>query len=109
MTCEREHERAIRVGDDFQSINYGPVAVDAEEWSLFIRTADGERLELRLGEAAMYELWTEVQGRPWPDRHEEHETQRTLRHEIVDRVNGMDVGGLREVLDVIEAIERGER
>lgn len=101
-------ERVIRVRDDRRSLNYGEARTDREAWSLFVGTQDGERLELLLGEAAMYELWTEVQGRPWPDATHQTEEIRTLRREIVERANGMDEEGLRATLDAIEAIQRGE-
>jgi hypothetical protein len=46
-------------------VTYGP-ATDADGYVLTLITADGP-LEVEFDEEAMYLLWTEVRGTPWPD------------------------------------------
>jgi hypothetical protein len=96
------HEFTVR--DDGSSIVYGPW--DDEEWMLAVSTEDGERVRLLLGEAAMYELWTEVHHTPWPRK---DEPRGTLSREIVEKVNGMDEDQLREVLETVDKVGGGER
>jgi len=94
------------VQDDGSSIVYGPWDEDADEWMLGVSTEDGERVRLLLGEAAMYELWTETHNTPWP---REAEPRGTLQREIVEKVNGMDEDQLREVLATVDEVGGAER
>ncbi|WP_128478068.1 hypothetical protein [Halorussus pelagicus] len=88
------------VENDGSSIVYGPWN-DGDEWMLALSTATGERVRLLLGEAAMYELWTETHNTPRPRAAEPRDT---LSREIVEKVNGMNADQLREVLDAIEDV-----
>jgi hypothetical protein len=96
------HEFSVR--DDGKSISYGPW--DAGEWMLGLSIEGGERVRLLLGEAGMYELWTEIHNTPWRRGTEPRDT---LRREIVEKVNGMDEAQLREVLETVDAVGGAER
>ena len=87
-----------RVG---KGVTYGP-SRDADGYVLTAITDDG-RVELDFSEEAMYTLWTEVRGTPWPD-HRDDERDRRVRR-LVQLAN--DAGDDR--LDEAIAVLRGER
>jgi len=94
------------VPDNGMSITYGPWDADGGEWSLQVGTESDRQIRLLLGEAAMYELWTEIQHVPWP---RDDDPAGDLREEIVEKINGMDEDQLREVLDVVDAASGREQ
>ncbi|WP_256288804.1 hypothetical protein [Halobellus inordinatus] len=81
-----------------RGIVYGP-AVDAEGYVLAIGT-DERRVEIELDEDAMYTLWTEVKGTPWPEPDRMAEKDRLVR-QVLHAANGADEEGLREALRVL--------
>jgi|GEM_PF-1863780 len=93
----------FEVADDRPAISYGPDPYRNAEWCLSATTGE-QKVELLLGERAMYRLWTEVRGVPWPDRSdvERHATQDRLIRQLLDRANGADEEMLREALAVLE-------
>ncbi|MXR39821.1 hypothetical protein GRX01_00395 [Halobaculum sp. WSA2] len=76
---------------------------DPEPWTLRFETEGGERVVVRLDRDAMYELWTEVRGVPWPTvhRHPERRERDELVREIVERANVAGESELREALDAL--------
>lgn len=89
------------VDDDRPAVSYGPKPSGGDRWVLAF-TAEGERVELELGEQTMYELWIEVRGVPWPDANEHDRLVRQVLH----AANSAD----REMLeDALEALGVGER
>ena len=101
-----DHEFIVR--DDGKGIGYGPTRF-GEQWELHFATEDGERVEVRVNEPAMYELWTEVHNVPWPAKNDEWRERRgRLTREIVERVQTMDEEGLEAVKETIDRIEGGE-
>jgi hypothetical protein len=80
------------------AITYGP-AVDAEGYVLAIGTAD-RRVEIELDEDAMYTLWTEVKGTPWPEPDHIGEKDRLVR-QVLHAANGAGRESLREALRVL--------
>ena len=97
--AERYVVDADRVG---QGVTYGP-AVDADGYVLTSITDRG-RVEIVFPERAMYTLWTEVRGTPWPDSIEDDEQDRRVR-QLVQLAN--DAG--EERLEEAIAVLRGER
>lgn len=95
----------FHVRDDGRGISYGPAARRAETWILGFATAGGERVELELDEAAMYELWTEVHDVPWPGEPRE---DGKLRREIVARIERADAETMHEVLRLLDDIQGSE-
>jgi hypothetical protein len=89
------------VSSNPQRITYGP-APDQDGWVLTVVSDEG-RVEIVLDEDAMYQLWTEVCGVPWP--FPDHETERDrLVRQVIHFANGSDEETLREVIRVL----RGE-
>ena len=83
--------------EDRATISYGPGRDDEPgEWTLTIASEETGRVELLLDKAAMYELWTEVQGVPWP---REHSERAELRRRLVEYARGADAEGLRDALE----------
>lgn len=76
-------------------VTYGP-AMDADGYVLTLITAEGP-LEAELGKAAMYTLWTEVRGTPWPEPDHPSEADMLVRR-LVDLANGADVERLRAAI-----------
>ncbi|MFB6218358.1 MAG: hypothetical protein ABEH77_04125, partial [Halobacteriaceae archaeon] len=99
-----EPDQEFVVRDDGRSISYGPFGDDREGWVLRVGTVDGERVDLVLGEHAMYELWTEVQNVPWPRDPQEPDTGE-LVHRLVEKANGADEAMLRAALAAL--VEEG--
>jgi len=87
----------IRVSNS-RGIVYGP-AVDAAGYVLTVAT-DERRLELELDEDAMYTLWTEVKGVPWPEPDHMGEKDRLVR-QVLHAANGADEESLRDALRVL--------
>ncbi len=58
------------------SVTYGPLGAEPEPWTLRFATEGGERVVVRLDREAMYELWTEVRGVPWPTVHRDRSAAR---------------------------------
>lgn len=91
------------VADQFGSISYGPNRQENPgEWMLGFRTEDDGRVEVHLGEQAMYELWQEVQNVPWP-RHGSAEGD--LRRRLVSRANHSSEEQLRSALEALASEE----
>lgn len=86
------------VANDGQSINYGPSERADVAWALTLSTSGYGKVELGLGQLAMYELWTEIQDVPWP---REGTTCSDLQREIVARVQRTDEETLCEVLELL--------
>lgn len=76
-------------------VTYGP-AVDADGYVLTLITADGP-LEVEFDEEAMYLLWTEVRGTPWPDPPTPRENDLLVKR-LVELANGADEEMLREAI-----------
>jgi hypothetical protein len=87
-----------------RGIVYGPAA-DADGYVLTIATDGGHRLELELDEDAMYTLWTEVKGVPWPEPDHIGEKDRLVR-QVLHAANGADEEMLREALRVLGGEQR---
>ncbi|MDM9627431.1 hypothetical protein QTL95_16100 [Rhizobium sp. S152] len=90
------------------SVTYGPLGAEPEPWTLRFATEGGERVVVRLDREAMYELWTEVRGVPWPTVHRDPERREKdeLVRELVERANVADATQLREALDTLGGEER---
>lgn len=96
-----EHREYV-AKDDQTACNYGPSSKLEDGWVLDVTTDGGDHVGIHFPEAAMYGLWIEVQGRPWPDRLDEQEEEAQLRRELVDRANGADAETLQDALDAME-------
>ena len=79
-------------------IVYGP-AFDSEGYVLLVATEE-RRVEIELDEDAMYTLWTEVKGVPWPEPDEMARKDRLVR-QVLHAANGADEESLREALGVL--------
>jgi len=86
------------IAEDRPAISYGPHATRDDQWVLAATTGT-VRVELLLEERAMYDLWTEVKGVPWPDR-DGSEKDRLVR-QVVHAANGADEAMLRDALAVL--------
>ncbi|WP_135304096.1 hypothetical protein [Haloarcula amylovorans] len=86
------------------SVTYGPT-VDAPEdaYVLAVTTKSEGRIEVKFDTAAMYDLWTEVKGTPWPERDLETGQKDRLVRQVLHAANGADEEMLREALDVLGA------
>lgn len=90
-----------------KNVSYGPSDRDGAAFVLRVGTEDGA-VRIHLDEDEMYELWTEVQHTPWPDRREEDEEVGRLRNELVEKAMGADAEMLRDALDAMDP-HRDER
>jgi len=97
--AERHLVDADTVG---QGVTYGP-AVGVGGYVLTTITDDG-RVEIVFPEIAMYTLWSEVRGTPWPDSFEDDEHDRRVR-QLVQLGNDSSEERLEEAIAVL----RGER
>ncbi|WP_311170633.1 hypothetical protein [Halobellus ordinarius] len=79
-------------------IVYGP-AFDSEGYVLLVATEE-RRVEIEFDEDAMYTLWTEVKGVPWPEPDHIGEKDRLVR-QVLHAANGADEEMLREALRVL--------
>jgi hypothetical protein len=91
-------DHLFEVADSGKAISYGPGYEEDGPWCLWVTTTDGERVCLQLGEAAMYELWTEVHDVPWPGRDDD---RGRLQRQIVEHIERADEETLREVLQLV--------
>ena len=84
----------FEVPESRPAVSYGPVP-DSDQWVLSVSTTDGERVEIVVGERAMYDLWIEVRGVPWPsgDRKDDR-----LVRQLVHAANGADNEMLEDAL-----------
>jgi hypothetical protein len=105
----RDDEKAERDFEplDAKNVSYGPSDRDGAAFVLRVGTEDGA-VRIHLDEEEMYELWTEVQHTPWPDRHEEDEEIGRLRSELVEKAMGADAEMLRDALNEMDP-HRDER
>ena len=76
------------------AVSYGPVP-DSDQWVLSVSTIVGERVEIVVGEQAMYDLWIEVRGVPWPTG--DRKGDRLVR-QVVHAANGADNEMLEDAL-----------
>ena len=76
-------------------VTYGPT-VDDDGYVLTLITADGP-LEVEFDEEAMYLLWTEVRGTPWPDPPTPTESDLLVKR-LVELANGADEEMLRDAI-----------
>jgi hypothetical protein len=90
-----------------KNVSYGPSDRDGAAFVLRVGTEDGA-VRIHLDEDEMYELWTEVQHTPWPDRRDEDEEVGRLRNELVERAMGADAEMLRGALNEMDP-HRDER
>lgn len=95
-------EREYVAEDDEKACNYGPSAKLDDGWVLDVTTDDGGHVDVHFPEGAMYGLWVEVQGQPWPDRLDDQAEEADLRRELVERANGADAETLHEALEAIK-------
>jgi len=94
--------RVVDAERPLTGVTYGP-SVDADGYVLTLITADGP-LEVECDEEAMYLLWTEVRGTPWPDPPTPTETD-LLVTRLVELADGADEEMLKEAIRAL----RGER
>jgi len=89
------------VDDERPVVSYGPThpADTRGEWVLAV-TCESERVEIVLDERAMYDLWIEVRGVPWPERADRGEHDRLVR-QVVHAANGADDEMLRDALEAL--------
>lgn len=81
-----------------RGIVYGPAA-DAEGYVLQVATEE-RRVEIELDKDAMYTLWTEVKGVPWPEPDHIGEKDRLVR-QVLHAANGADEEMLKDALAVL--------
>jgi hypothetical protein len=79
-------------------VTYGPT-VDDDGYVLTLITADGP-LEAEFDEEAMYLLWTEVSGTPWPDPPTPTESDLLVKR-LVELVNGADEEMLKDAISAL--------
>ena len=87
--------RVVDAERPLTGVTYGP-AVDADGYVLTLITANGP-LEVEFNEEAMYLLWTEVRGTPWPDPPPPSETDLLVKR-LVELANGADEEMLKEAI-----------
>lgn len=92
------------VFEDHRHVSYGPVR-DSDLWKLTFTDDEIGRVEILLDGDAMYELWIEVSDTPFSRDGTE---AGDLRREVVHETSGMDAEMLREVLDRVEEVNRGQ-
>lgn len=89
----------VDVDDVGQGVTYGPsVRHDGDGYVLTVTAAE-DRVEIVLPPEAMYTLWTEVRGVPWPERDAGVEDR--LVRQLVHYTNGADEASLREAIRVL--------
>ena len=91
----RDAERfVVDVDEVGQGVTYGPsVRHDGDGYVLTLTTAEG-RVEVVFPPEAMYTLWTEVRGVPWPEPDHGGVEDRLVR-QLVHYANGADEEMLR--------------
>ena len=98
-----DHQFLVENHEVGRGVTYGPASSVDDSWTLLFITNDG-RLEVLLDEPAMYTLWTEVRGVPFPNRDDGLEKDRLVRR-LVELANGGDVEMLRRAVRVMEGRE----
>ena len=91
--------------DSMPVISYGPRS-DHDGYTLAVTTHDQDRVEIALDERAMYELWIEVRGVPWPERDDDRD--RSIR-QLVHYANGAENETIEEAIDVLVGGQPGDR
>ncbi|WP_226010533.1 hypothetical protein [Halomicrobium salinisoli] len=82
------------------AVSYGPSHPSQPgEWVLAVTTEDG-RVEINLDEEAMYDLWTEVRGVPWPHPDDRTEQDRLVR-QVLHFANGADEEMLHDAIEAL--------
>ena len=84
----------FEVAESRPAVSYGPVP-DSDRWVLGLSTTDSERVEILVGERAMYDLWIEVRGVPWPSG--DRKDDRLIR-QLVHAANGANDEMLEDAL-----------
>ena len=91
--------------DSMPVISYGPRG-DRDGYTLAVTTDDGERVEITLDKRAMYELWLEVRGVPWPER--DDDCDRSIR-QLLHYANGAKKERVEKAIDVLVGGKPGDR
>ncbi|WP_226023202.1 hypothetical protein [Halomicrobium salinisoli] len=92
--------REFVVDGDRPAVSYGPShRSQPGEWVLSV-TTEGGRVEIKLDEEAMYDLWTEVRGVPWPQPDDQSEKDRLVR-QLVHFANGADEEMLHDAIEAL--------
>lgn len=94
MSGRGVERRVVDTERPLTGVTYGPT-VDADGYVLTLITAVGP-LEVEFDEEAMYLLWTEVRGTPWPDSPTSGENLLVKR--LVELANGADEEMLRDAI-----------
>lgn len=97
-----------RVAEDRPAISYGPDPYREGAWCLAATTGE-ERVELLLNEQAMYQLWTETKGVPWPSQDREGQAKDRLVRQVLHAANNADAEMLRDALAVLGDPDYRER
>ena len=95
MSGRNVESRVVDAERPLTGVTYGP-AVDADGYVLTLITANGP-LEVEFNEEAMYLLWTEVRGTPWPDPPTPSESDLLVKR-LVELANGADEEMLRAAI-----------
>ncbi|QSG02503.1 hypothetical protein [Natranaeroarchaeum sulfidigenes] len=93
------------VNETRPAVSYGPVP-GSDRWALSLTTEDGERVDLGLGERAMYDLWIEVRGVPSP--RSDDDRGRSIR-QLVHYANSAKQERIEEAIDVLVGGPPGDR
>lgn len=93
------------VDESRRAVSYGPVP-GSDRWVLSFSTSDGDRVDIELQERAMYDLWVEVRGVPWPQRHEDKD--RSIR-QLLHYATGSTEERIQKAIDVIVGGPAGGR
>ncbi|QKG91667.1 hypothetical protein HPS36_01955 [Halorubrum salinarum] len=95
MGSRNIERRVVDAERPLTGVTYGPT-VDDDGYVLTLITADGP-LEVEFDADAMYLLWTEVRGTPWPDAQTPTE-QDLLVKRLVELANGADEEMLKSAI-----------
>jgi hypothetical protein len=96
-------DRRFTLQDDVErGIVYGPSADLEGGYVLTVTTENAGTVEVEVPEDAMYQLWTEVQGTPWPDTTDDQDEAARLRRRLVDLARGADADMLQDALDALD-------
>ncbi len=90
--------------DDTDCVTYGPVSVAdgdwIDTWMLTVTTESG-CVEVELPRGAMYSLWREVRGVPWPEAQTENRERHRFVQELVRRGNDASLQLLSDAVQVL--------
>ena len=95
MSESNVERRVVDAERPLTGVTYGP-AVDADGYVLTLITADGP-LEVEFDKEAMYLLWTEVRGTPWPEPETLTESDPLVKR-LVELANGADEEMLKDAI-----------